>query len=318
MRDFVKKAFSDFASKIGLMSFGLLFLSLAFVSHASAAIVINEIYGAGGNANASFSQDFVELYNNGGTNVDIAGYSLQYLTGNGTGNFAVCTITAADTIIEPGTYFLISASAVGATGANLPAPNANCNSLSINATAGKIALLNTTSALSGATCPAVAPLDTTIVDFVGYGTASTVNCFEGNTGPAIPPTSGNINSTQRIGAGQDTNDNAVDFARTSPPTPTAAPVNPTAALVNVGGRILNAKGRGISGVLITMTDSNGNNHSAYTTDSGNYLFEGVEVGQTVIFNVLAKRYNFTQPTMVVSLSEESTNVNFTGYESRRF
>jgi hypothetical protein len=125
--------------------------------------------------------------------------------------------------------FLISASPVGGTGANLPTPNANCSSLGLAATAGKVALLSNSSALSGSACPPVAPSGATIIDFVGYGTSTTVNCFEG-TGPAIPPTSGNINSTQRKGLGQDTQDNTADFERISPPTPMAGGLNPTVSL----------------------------------------------------------------------------------------
>ncbi len=92
---------------------------------------------------------------------------------------------------------------------------------------------------------------------------------------------------------------------------------PSAATVNVGGRVTSAKGRGISGAVVTMTDGNGNGYSAQTDSSGYYLFEDVEVGQTLIFNVRSKGYNFTQPTQVVSLTEETITVNFTGYESRR-
>ena len=98
---------------------------------------------------------------------------------------------------------------------------------------------------------------------------------------------------------------------------TATLAAPTAAMVNVGGRVTDSKGRGISRALVTMTNGNGNNYSAYTNSLGYYLFEEVEVGQTLIFNVQAKRYNFTQPTQVVSLTEETVTVNFTGYDSRR-
>ncbi len=91
----------------------------------------------------------------------------------------------------------------------------------------------------------------------------------------------------------------------------------TAAMVNVGGRVTGAKGRGIFGAVVTMTDGNGNSYSAVTNSSGDYLFEDVEVGQTLIFNARSKGYNFTQPTQVVSLTEETITVNFTGYESRR-
>jgi len=91
----------------------------------------------------------------------------------------------------------------------------------------------------------------------------------------------------------------------------------TAALVNVGGRVTDSKGRGVSKALVTMTDGNGNRHSTNTDSLGYYLFEEVEVGQTLIFDVQAKRYNFTQPTQVVSLTEEVITVNFTGYTSKR-
>ena len=94
-------------------------------------------------------------------------------------------------------------------------------------------------------------------------------------------------------------------------------LRPTAAMVNVGGRVTDSKGRGISRALVTMTNGNGNRHSTNTDSLGYYLFEEVEVGQTLIFDVQAKRYNFTQPTQVVSLTEEVITVNFTGYTSRR-
>ncbi len=91
----------------------------------------------------------------------------------------------------------------------------------------------------------------------------------------------------------------------------------TAAVVDVGGKIINIKGRPIAGVLVTLTDTSGKKLSAYTDSSGNYLFEAVEVGQLLVFEARAKRYSFTQPLQVVSLSEENATVNFVGYEERR-
>jgi predicted extracellular nuclease len=74
------------------------------------------------------------------------------------------------------------------------------------ATAGKVALVSSTTALSGA-CPTVG-----IIDFVGYGT--TASCFEGS-GRAPAPS--NTTSDQRVGGGAtDTNDNAADFAVAAP------------------------------------------------------------------------------------------------------
>lgn len=93
---------------------------------------------------------------------------------------------------------------------------------------------------------------------------------------------------------------------------------PTAATVNVGGRVTNSKGRGIFRAVVSMTDGSGNKFVAYTNSLGYYRFEEVEAGQTLIFNVRAKGYNFTQPTQLVSLNEEATTIDFKAYESRAF
>jgi hypothetical protein len=88
----------------------------------------------------------------------------------------------------------------------------------------------------------------------------------------------------------------------------------TAAMVNVGGRVTDTYGRGISGASITMTSSDGTVSTIYTGKSGNYNFADIEVGQTLVLEVKAKCYNFTQPTRVVSLNEELTTLDFTAYK----
>lgn len=559
MKDLSQNAFFGFTRKIGLTSFVLLFLTFAFASQAKADIVISEIYGGGGNGTgsatspfATFRNDFVELYNNGTTSVDISGYSIQYASATGTGTFTVIPLsTATDTVIEPGTYFLIQLGGTTTMPAGAVNPTANVtNSLNISATAGKLALVSNITQLTGA-CPIP---NAAVLDFVGYGT--TANCSE--TAPA-PPGS-NVLSIQRNAAGLDTNNNSADFTAatptpvaggfgdltitqsapstvtpgsnfdytltlnnsgsntnltnvsvnftiptgvtfvsaaggncttmavvggvvqfrgctitanttnltvtvtapataqtitstganvvidplttitessetnnnapadavttvgnapdTTPPTVTSivraagstnpttsgssiaftvtfseavtgvdatdfaltttgsiagatitsvtgsgttytvtvnsgtgtgtirldavdndsivdgannplggtgasggfttgetftTTAGPTAAMVNVGGRVTNAYGRGIFRALIRMTDGAGNVRSAYTTSFGYYNFPDVEVGQTLIFDVRAKRIIFTQPTQVVSLTEESTRVNFIAY-----
>jgi len=89
--------------------------------------------------------------------------------------------------------------------------------------------------------------------------------------------------------------------------------SPTAALVTVGGRVTNAPGRGISKVLVRMTDSAGVVRTANTNSFGYYNFTDVEVGQTLIFEVRSKRFDFAEPTKVVSLNEESKTVDFIAY-----
>jgi hypothetical protein len=91
----------------------------------------------------------------------------------------------------------------------------------MSATASKVALVNTTTTLTGS-CPAGA----SIQDFVGYG--STANCFEGS-GPTPAPS--NTNAVLRKNNGcTDTDQNALDFTA-GPPNPrnTASATNPCLA-----------------------------------------------------------------------------------------
>ena len=44
----------------------------------NAQVVINEVYCGGGNSGATYKNDFIELYNTGGTSVNLAGWSVQY------------------------------------------------------------------------------------------------------------------------------------------------------------------------------------------------------------------------------------------------
>ncbi|MGI8639953.1 MAG: choice-of-anchor Q domain-containing protein [Pyrinomonadaceae bacterium] len=85
---------------------------------------------------------------------------------------------------------------------------------------------------------------------------------------------------------------------------------PTAASVTVGGRVLTASGRGIRNVYITMTDLNGNSRLAVSTAFGYYRFEDVAAGETYIISASAKRYLFGQPSQVLNINEDNSDVNF--------
>ncbi|MEJ7577360.1 MAG: lamin tail domain-containing protein, partial [Pyrinomonadaceae bacterium] len=78
----------------------LIFQSLVFTHQlaqaaaplvASNDVVISQIYGGGGNTNATYSQDFIELFNRGAQSVSLGGYSVQYSSagGNSSGSFLV-------------------------------------------------------------------------------------------------------------------------------------------------------------------------------------------------------------------------------------
>jgi hypothetical protein len=166
-------------------------------------VVISQVYGGGGNSGAAYKNDFIELFNHGDGTANLNGWSVQY-SAPGSTTWQVVQLSGT---IAPGQYYLIQeAQGAGGTTA-LPAPDAIGND-DLNATAGKVALVNNSTALSGA-CP---PGTAGIVDFVGYGSAA--GCFEGS-GPA--PASSNTNAIFRAASGcMDINDNTSDFDAGAP------------------------------------------------------------------------------------------------------
>ena len=180
--------------------------TLAFAAPASAAspdIVVSQVYGGGGNAGATYTHDFVELFNRGTTDVSVAGWSVQYASAAGT----TWQVTALTGTIGPGEYYLVR-EAQGAGGTQpLPDPDA-AGTIAMSATAGKVALVTNATALSGcgADCQAVPA----VRDFVGYGTA---NDFE--TAPAGGLS--NTTAARRLQGGcRDTDNNSADFAIVAP------------------------------------------------------------------------------------------------------
>lgn len=166
-------------------------------------VVISQIYGGGGNSGASYKNDFIELYNRGNGTAYLTGWSVQY-SAPGSSTWQVTQLSGT---LAAGQYLLIQeAQGVGGT-TDLPTPDAIGND-DLNATAGKVALVNNSTALSGL-CP---PGSAGIVDFVGYGASA--GCFEG-TGSAPAPS--NTNSIFRASGGcTDINDNASDFDAGAP------------------------------------------------------------------------------------------------------
>jgi uncharacterized repeat protein (TIGR01451 family) len=196
----------------------LLFATPAFPI--SSSIVISQVYGGGGNTGATLKNDFIELFNRGNTAVSVTGWSVQYTSSAGT-SWAATNLSGS---IPAGGYYLVQ-EAQGAGGTtNLPTPDAT-GTIAMSANNGKVALVTTTTLLTGSGCPFAA----SVVDFVGYGTA---NCFEG--GAAAP---GLVNTTADLRAANgctDTDVNSSDFASGAPnPRNSAAPLNPCSPGLNL-------------------------------------------------------------------------------------
>ncbi len=144
----------------------ILFLGVAAPAAAQSCagvncLVISQIYGGGGNSGATFKNDFIEIFNRGSAPVSLSGVSVQYASATGT-SWQVTSLSAIN--LQAGQFYLIQESAGAGGTTNLPTPD-DTGSIAMSATAGKVALVNSTTALSAA-CP------TTVLDIVGYGTTS--------------------------------------------------------------------------------------------------------------------------------------------------
>ncbi len=196
------------------------------VQAVSSTVVISQVYGGGGNVGSSIKNDFIEIFNKGNTPVNLAGWTVQYASAGGT---AWSGSTALNGTLQPGQYYLIQEAAGAAGTVNLPTPDATGN-IAMGAGSGKVALVNSSSILTGTGCP----FGPTVVDFVGYGTgAGGANCFETAQGPTPSSTV----ADKRAGNGcTDTDNNSTDFA-TGAPTPrnTATATNPCVGATNPSG-----------------------------------------------------------------------------------
>jgi uncharacterized protein len=167
----------------------------------SSGIVINEVYGGGGNSGATYTNDFIELTNRSNAAVSVDGWSVQYHSAGATGAWQVTPLSG--TIAPGGRYLVAEAQGTGGT-QPLPTPQAT-GTIPMAGAAGTVAVVNTTTAL---TCSDSAACQAASVDLVGYGTA-VIN----ETAPA--PAASNTDSVQRKDAA-DSDNNANDFAAAAP------------------------------------------------------------------------------------------------------
>ncbi|MDD4578793.1 MAG: lamin tail domain-containing protein, partial [Anaerolineaceae bacterium] len=179
---------------------------------------ISQVYGGGGNSDATYTHDFIEIFNSGSNAVSLSGMSVQYASGIGTGNFGSNSTQITelpDITLDSGHYYLIQEASSGSIGAPLPvtADFTDTTPINMSGSGGKVALVNSQTSLgcngSSTVCsPAQLAL---IVDLVGYGGA---NFYEGT---AAAPVLGNSTSAQRKGGGCiDTDDNGADFEELTP------------------------------------------------------------------------------------------------------
>ena len=177
---------------------------------ASPDLVISQVYGGGASGGSTYNRDFIELFNRGSAPVSLKGKSLQYASATGANWSSFNALP--DVTLQPGQYFLVAGNPQTA-GADIGPIDHNW-AMSISATAGSVAVANTTAQLSAAT-------ENTIIDLVGYGAA--------NRRETAPTAVLSVSTqAQRLAAGcTDTDNNAGDFAvvGASLPRTTNTPLN---------------------------------------------------------------------------------------------
>ncbi|HMQ32291.1 MAG TPA: ExeM/NucH family extracellular endonuclease [Chloroflexaceae bacterium] len=191
-------------------------------------LVISQVYGGGGNSGASYSHDFVELFNRGSSAVSLGSLSIQYASAAGTGNFGASNTQLTElpnVTLQPGQYYLIQQASNAAVGSPLPTPDlVDPTPIAMAVGAGKVALVTGTSSLAcnGGSAPCSAAQLARIIDLVGYGNA---NFFEGAA--AAPTLTSSTAAFRAAGGCTDTDNNSADFSSDTPaPRNTASPLNP--------------------------------------------------------------------------------------------
>jgi len=180
-------------------------------------IKVSQVYGGGGNSGSTYKNDFIEIFNQGPTTIDVTNWSVQYNSAGATGTWQVTNLcpVASTCTVAPGHYYLVQESQGAGGTTPLPTPDAT-GVITMSATSAKVALVASTAALTG--CPTGGAL----VDLVGYSPSA--NCYE------MSPTTSNLSATTaavRRGNGCiDTDNNASDFVTIGPiPRNSASPVN---------------------------------------------------------------------------------------------
>jgi uncharacterized protein len=176
-------------------------------AHASSSgVVVSQVFAGGGNSGASYTNDFVELFNGGSAAVDITGWSVQYASAASTSWSA----TALAGSIQPGHYYLVQLASSGAVGAALPTPDTT-GTTNIANTGGKIALVSGTNALTCGASAGSCSAASSVVDLLGYGSATD---YEGS-GPA-PALSSTTAATRGGNGCSDTGSSSADFTAIAP------------------------------------------------------------------------------------------------------
>ena len=202
---------------LAVLALAMLVVAVPARPASSTGLVVSQVYAGGGNAGASFTHDFVELFNAGPSEVDVNGWTVQYASAASTS--WQTTILAGQ--IPAGRHFLVQLSSAAAIGAALPTPDAT-GTTNMAVSGGKVAVVTGSTALtcggSAGSCSGAGSIE----DFVGYGSAAD---YEGASAASALSAS---TAAVRAGGGCTDTDSSADDFDSAPPTPrnSSAPAAP--------------------------------------------------------------------------------------------
>ncbi len=207
----MKKSLFKVFSIVTILALMLMALPMQSAQALSSDIVISQVYGGGGNSGATYTHDFIELFNRGTSSVSLAGWSVQYASATGTGNFGSSTTQLTElpnVSLAPGQYLIIQEAQGSGGTTSLPTPDVtDASPIPMSGTGGKVALVMSTTGLgcNGGSTPCSAAQLALIKDLVGWDGA---NFYE--TAPA--PATTNATASLRLADGcTETDNNSLDF-----------------------------------------------------------------------------------------------------------
>jgi 5'-nucleotidase len=259
---------------------------------AQAAVVINEVYGGGGNSGATYQRDFIELVNTTASAVDLSGWSVQYASATG----STWQVTPLTGVVAPGKAFVV-AEAAGAAG-SVDVVGDVVGKIPMSGSDGKVALVNTATALSG--CGTDCSDSPQVVDFVGWGSANDW------AGSAAAPKTTNATAVGRDAAATNTANNAADFTAGAPtpgsrgattdpepeqPVRTIAEIQGTGSTSPLAGQTVTTRGvvtaayptGGFNGFFI-QTQGTGGAHDLTAASDGVFVYGRATSADVVIGN----------------------------------
>jgi 5'-nucleotidase len=247
---------------LALAGAGLAMAPAATANSAGTGLVINEVYGAGGNAGALYNADFVELYNPTSSAIDLAGTYLHYRP-SGYAGTAYTGIAPLSGVVQPHDYFLAQASTAGTTGTAFSSDLVTSPALNLAAAGGQVFLSTSSTAV---TTTGNVAATAGFIDTVSQSGAST---YEGAVGTATGTAALSLNRTNHI----DTDSTAADITTAAPSPQKSSGIIPL-GVATVADKSL------VTNTEITpffVVASGGTSPYGYAVQSGNPLPAGLSL-----------------------------------------